>query len=59
MDDTDRTVGRVDGPEQRKDDSVITTKGNDPRMVFAIERDRSKWLAGDRVITQRRVSLAL
>ena len=55
VDDGDGSVNRVDRPKQRKDDCVVATKCDDPRMMFSIERDGSKFLPSHRIVTQRRI----
>jgi hypothetical protein len=38
---------------------VVTSKGDDPRVILAIKRDWDKRLACDRVVTQRRKGRSL
>ena len=34
---------------------MITTKCDDPRVIFPVERDGDKFLSGHRIVTQRRI----
>ena len=51
VNDGDGSVNRVDRSKQRKDDCVIATKCDNPRVVFAVERDGNKFLPSHRVVT--------
>ena len=53
VDDGDGSVNPVDNSKQRKDDCVITTKCDNPRVIFPVKRVGNKFLSGDRVVTQR------
>ena len=59
MNDRNRAIDRVNRTKYRKDNGVVATKSNNSRMVLSIKRDGDELLPSERVVTQRRESLAL
>jgi len=53
VDDGDRTVGGVDGPENGKDDRMVTAKCDDSWVVFAVGGNGNERFARQRVISER------
>ena len=48
----DRSVYWIDWSQQWQNNSMVTTKGNNSRMNFAVKRNWKKLLPSDRIITQ-------
>ncbi len=46
------SVCAVDRPKKREDDGVISTEGDDARVVLAVRRDGHERLPGDRVVSK-------
>ena len=59
VNDWNGAIDWVNRTKYRKDDGVVTTKSNNSRMVLSIKGDGDELLPSERVITQRRESLAM
>ena len=59
VDHRDLAVGTVDRTEEGKDDGVVTSKGDNARMMFAVRRDRHQRLSGRRVVPESREGSAV
>ena len=55
----DWSVCWMDWSQQRQNNGMVTTKGNNSRMVFSINRNWKKLLPGDRIITQGGICFTL
>ncbi len=59
VDDRNGSVSRINRTQKRKNNGVITTEGNDTRVVFTIDREGRQGLASRRIVPQRRVRFAV
>ena len=59
MYDRDRSVYWIDRSQQWQNNGMITTKGNNSRMIFSVNRNWKKRFPSDRIITQGGICFTL